>query len=339
MSASTMAHSGQGSGGSESSTDLGSSVNSTTVTNLLESSFFKEQRAPALPSPAEIRALNEKTGHLRAADFDSPVPVSIPSLGLLVKYGSDVTWAEVETQISVHELLRSHQVPIPEVFGYAEDGGQRFLYMAMMEGVTLQERFARLTETERRAVCAELRVMVDTWRSVMKQDQANLYIGNEHSFSSSALFSLPPGASSKPSQTGSVGKRPLNDFLFDEVPDEAGPFLGPDAVRDFHKACELEISSPEPVVFTHDDLCPPNILISQGPNPRVTAIIDFGQSGWYPWYWEYCKAMQVGRIDRGVFDDAHREEWATHYVPLIMDPVDDEMYYSPWLNCMFSRLW
>lgn len=99
-----------------------------------ESSFFKEQRALALPSPAEIRALDKKTGHSCAT-----APVSIPSLGLLVKYGTNVTLTEAETQTFIREKLRDYDVPIPKVFGYAEHGGQRFIYMALMEGDTLQE--------------------------------------------------------------------------------------------------------------------------------------------------------------------------------------------------------
>lgn len=303
--------------------------------NLLESSFFKEQRASALPSPAEVRALNRQTGRgLR------PVPVSIPSLGLLVKYGQDVTFTEVETQVFIHEQLRNHHVPTPEVFGYAEDEGQRFIYMALMEGDSLQERFAKLTEVERRAVCAELRGMVDTWRRVLEQDQADLYIGNEHPLlKTSVLFCFFPltRCLANLSQPGSIGKRPLNDYLFGNHPNEAGPFLGPDAVQNFHKACHIQIFGHEPVVFTHNDLCLPNILISQDPDPKVTAILDFEQSGWYPWYWEYCKARRVGRIDKGVFEYVHLEEWATQYLLLVIDPVDDEKYYHPWLFHMPSR--
>lgn len=151
------------------------------VVTFPESSFFIEQRAPALPSPAQIRALNKKTGHLRATYFDRPIPVSLPSLGLFIKYGGDVTFTEADTQIFVYKQLRQldYPIPIPEVFGYAEDGGQRFIYMALMEGKTLQERFAKLTEMELQAICAELKGMVDAWRRVLKQDPADLYIGNE----------------------------------------------------------------------------------------------------------------------------------------------------------------
>lgn len=88
-----------------------------------QSSFFQERRAPALPSPTEIRALNEVYCYYRAASLNHPPPVLVSSLGLAVKYGADVTIAEVETQVSMREKLKG-RVPIPEVFGWAEDGGQ-----------------------------------------------------------------------------------------------------------------------------------------------------------------------------------------------------------------------
>jgi hypothetical protein len=139
------------------------------------SSFFRERRAPELPSPDEIRSLNQASDHYRATSFNRPSPVAIPSLGLLVKYGADVTVAEVETQVLIHERLQG-EVPVPEVFGWAEDGGQIFIYMALVKGETLQARFGSMDTTEREAVCQQLRVMVNAWRSIT-QDENDRYIG------------------------------------------------------------------------------------------------------------------------------------------------------------------
>ncbi|KFA72234.1 hypothetical protein S40288_07373 [Stachybotrys chartarum IBT 40288] len=101
-----------------------------------QSSFFQERRATALPSPAEIRALNEASGHCRAASLNHPPPVIIPSLGLAIKYGADITIAEVEAQVLMYKRLQG-RVPVPEVFGWAEDSGQQFIYMSLVEGDTL----------------------------------------------------------------------------------------------------------------------------------------------------------------------------------------------------------
>ncbi|KAI0129591.1 kinase-like domain-containing protein [Xylariales sp. AK1849] len=265
-----------------------------------ESSFFRDRQASALPSPAEIRALNEKSGHYRATLFNRPCPV----------YGADVTVAEAETQILMRQLLQG-QVPIPEVFGWAVDGAQTFIYMAWIRGDTLQSRFANLDESERQAVCKELKGRVDAWRTLV-QDESDTYIGT-------------------------VGKRPFNDIFVSPHAKLAGPFQGLNAVQEFHDACHIDISGQIPITFTHNDLCPPNILLSQGPNPKLVAILDFGQSGWYPWYWEYCKARRVGRLE-ACFDSALQEEWHVKYLPLVIDPVDSETYYYPWLYFMLSKI-
>lgn len=68
----------------------------------------------------------------------------------------------------------------------------------------------------------------------------------------------------------------------------------------------------------------------------MAAVIDWGQSGWYPAYWEYCKARRV-IVDRTYLDDNTQEEWRTTYLPLILDLVHDETYYHPWLYFVLSK--
>lgn len=140
-----------------------------------ESSFFKEKRADALPSPADVRAMNEASGNPRAASFNRPPPVIIPSLGLVVKYGADVTILEAQTQIMLCEQLQN-RVPVPEIFGWAQDAEQTFLYMSFIEGDTLMERWGGLSKDERRAICEELSRFVKMIRS-LEQDRDAPYIG------------------------------------------------------------------------------------------------------------------------------------------------------------------
>ncbi len=137
------------------------------------SRFFQEERADALPSPSEIRALNRQSGDIRAEEFYRPTPARLPSLGLIVKYGAGVTIHEAKTQIMLREKL-SGQVPIPEVFGWTTEGGQVFIYMQLMDGETLQARWHLLDEEERISLCAQLKSMVDCWRR-LPQDG---YIGS-----------------------------------------------------------------------------------------------------------------------------------------------------------------
>jgi hypothetical protein len=134
---------------------------------------------------------------------------------------------------------------------------------------------------------------------------------------------------------GHIGRQPLQDRVFiHSCSPTAGPF--PD-VKSFHDwFSELSARhapgsrSPHPmraglpdnmsIKFTHSDLHRSNILITpsdeRGP-ARVLALIDFEQSGWYPEYWEYCKALWTAKIG---------EEWET-YLPRILDRHDDAFYY------------
>lgn len=142
---------------------------------ILDSSFFREARGSALPSPAEVRATNEKLGTVRCKNFRRPGPVKFPALGMLVKYGSNTTIGEAETQKMVYGKLKG-KVPIPEVYGWTMDGGQGFIYMELIEGDTLEERWATMSEDEKLSVCTELHGMVKEWRA-LEHSEDGLYIG------------------------------------------------------------------------------------------------------------------------------------------------------------------
>lgn len=43
------------------------------------------------------------------------------------------------------------------------------------------------------------------------------------------------------------------------------------------------------------------------------AIVDWQQSGWYPDYWEFCKAEYAAEP---------RSSWVTEYVPRILEEPD-----------------
>ena len=54
-------------------------------------------------------------------------------------------------------------------------------------------------------------------------------------------------------------------------------------------------------------------------NPcSIVAIIDWHQSGWYPDYWEHCKAE---------FTAEPGGEWETDYIPRFLEVPD---YYDAW---------
>jgi aminoglycoside phosphotransferase (APT) family kinase protein len=56
------------------------------------------------------------------------------------------------------------------------------------------------------------------------------------------------------------------------------------------------------VVFSHSDLTARNILIHRG---KISGIIDWEQSGWWPYWGEYVKALYCTQL----VTDFENEEW------------------------------
>ncbi len=120
-----------------------------------------------------------------------------------------------------------------------------------------------------------------------------------------------------PFLAGTVRREPLLDWIFvRSFSQPAGPFQ---TVSNFHNYYTLTIGpntdrmdyrslSPHPyrsmlpddvpIVFTHADLHPSNIILSPNKETgsRVATVVDWQQSGWYPAYWEYCKACWTTEI-------------------------------------------
>ena len=101
--------------------------------------------------------------------------VAFPELNLIVKFGPDVSIMEGQSLFTLRRLLQD-AVPIPEVYGWRSAGGIVYIFMQLIQGVTLEERWGGLLDNERKDVCEQLRQVIRNLRSV-KQDNANQFIG------------------------------------------------------------------------------------------------------------------------------------------------------------------
>ncbi|KAI1445007.1 kinase-like domain-containing protein [Annulohypoxylon stygium] len=285
-----------------------------------QSTYFKNHGFPGesiLPTPAQVRALGHDPANPDTSSTTRPLPVKIQSLSLLVKYGSQVSVAEAECLILVRKHLPS--VPVPEVYGWCDDENQTFIYMELVEGRTLEDAWDQLSEDERVSICSELQGIVSAWRQLPQK-----------------LFSESP-------YIGHVGRRPLLDWIWvNSCAPTAGPFEG---VCQFHNwfttsfkrrrnhSDQLQEPHPYrshlpddvPIVFTHADLHPSNIIISHQPSNaaqvQVVSVVDWQQAGWYPAYWEYCKS-------RWSWSNTLRESWPDKYLPLVLEPCTHYDYWD-----------
>ena len=109
---------------------------------------------------------------------------------------------------------------------------------------------------------------------------------------------------------GSVNQGQVQDIYF-RGGEEAGPFHTVSAFNDWVQftalpwlpVSERPVDPYRPllpdicnVYFTHADLHLYNIIISDTPSRRsIVGIVDWGQAGWYPEYWEFCKLTIIGQ--------------------------------------------
>ncbi|KAL4936881.1 hypothetical protein BDV06DRAFT_204035 [Aspergillus oleicola] len=280
-----------------------------------DSSFFCKW--DKLPSPLLVQA-QAKAHHLAGFTIDPrrlhtltgpyvrPPPVVFEDMGLLVKWGTSVSITEAVVLYAIRRFLKG-RVPVPEVYGWCNDGDIKYIYMEHVRGSTLEDTWDTMSTEDRVAICSKLRTTCDSLRQ-LEQEPANPFVG-------------------------SILKGPLYDRSINlDYMSEAGPFP---SVRDFNnwftflyrrkipdphsipiEPFRTEIPDDCAIKFTHGDLHPTNIIVSSQKPYLVLALVDWEQSGWLPEYWEARKAQYTA--DRS-------NKWSIRYLPMIL-----EQYASTW---------
>lgn len=73
-----------------------------------------------------------------------------------------------------------------------------------------------------------------------------------------------------------------------------------------------------PIVFTHGDLAPYNIMVKDG---KITAIIDWETAGWFPASWEYIQTHHSNWEGRGL----ESRNVFRSYIPQMMSSYPREL--------------
>ncbi|KFY39364.1 hypothetical protein V494_04012 [Pseudogymnoascus sp. VKM F-4513 (FW-928)] len=260
-----------------------------------DSSFFTNGNGQ-LPTPAEVRS-TAGSEYCRGR----PPPVLFPSLNLIVKYGSEITVAEGQCLWAIRHTLSS--IPVPEVYGWRRDNDEIFIYMELVDGITLEQAWPDLDVEEKLDICYQLRPMLEDLRG-LRQDPSDTFIGMSFQISLPILLS-------NIVCIGSINRQSLRDVLFD-FSQPAGPFEDSTRFYDWFS----QLGGPRPydtdapkhpmrpglpndpsIVFTHSDLHRSNIIVTKldSETPRILAIVDWHQSGWYPASWEFFKTRYTCR--------------------------------------------
>ncbi|KAI1171204.1 kinase-like protein [Nemania sp. FL0916] len=204
------------------------------------------------------------------------IPVYKVDSKTIVKSSERFRLSEAET---MRFIRNNTSIPVPEVYNAYKDeeSGHTRIIMEFIEGVQLEEAWDTYSAVEKESVIAQLRGYMEELRQL------------------------------KGTFIGSIDGSWCDDHFFDDERGGYGPFQDEDdfnagivkALRrarapgrvDVELTCDifLEVMKGNEIVFTHNDLAPRNILV-QG--SKVVSILDWELSGYYPDYWEYCKAWR-----------------------------------------------
>ncbi|KAK6526977.1 hypothetical protein TWF281_010173 [Arthrobotrys megalospora] len=274
--------------------------------DFLETSFFRADKSRKLPTPLEVRS---RATHSRTR---RPDPVWFIEDKLVVKWEEYVTIAEGQVYWMIQNRLK--EIPAPEIYGWRTEGNQVFLYLECIAGRQLEEVYDELSHEDKLEICGQIK-MAKVALGRLQQDPHEKFLG-------------------------SIGRQPLLDVICENDDNLAGPFLTVAAFHDWLNDRVLR-RFPDPeatmplrkmlpdnalIVFSHGDLHPKNILISPAKLSKIVAIVDWHQSGWYPSYWERCKA-EWGNLG----------DWANKYLPEALENSEhsDQLYNA---FCMYTQL-
>ncbi|KAH7321971.1 phosphotransferase enzyme family protein [Rhexocercosporidium sp. MPI-PUGE-AT-0058] len=276
--------------------------------DFLDSTFFTRYGPnPSLPTPSEVRALSDPRQQTQ------PPPIRFEHLGLLVKFGPHVTTNEAQCLWLIKKEL-GDDVPVPEVYGWRIDGEEVFIYMELIRGDTLKSRWDWMSKTERKTVCEDLSKIVTSLRA-MDQSPGAYFVGSldVHHLTDYVLESFPPGGPFPDTKQ-------FNDWFASLA---WSNFPKPESILDPWRASLPDTAS---IKLTHGDLHRSNIMISSTSPPRVLAIVDWAHGGWYPDWWEYCKAAYTCSYDG---------EWRNTWIPMFLEPrVEVHGIFAEYIHAM-----
>ncbi|KAJ9302907.1 hypothetical protein DTO271G3_281 [Paecilomyces variotii] len=258
--------------------------------DILDSTFFKTP-GQRLPTPAEVRALSTDLGTM-----PKPKPIIFRNPDIFVKTGPCVTVEEAQCLWMVQRAFQG-RVPVPELFGWrVDDKGYVFIYMQLIEGQTLLDGWDNIQSADKEVMCNQLYEITTSLRQLSQGPDK--YIG-------------------------SINRQKAPDYVFQHLK-EAGPFPNIKEFNDWFSTLpqarlpeSMKYKDPYrdllpddgEIKFTHADLHRANIMISSTAPFRVIAIVDWGLSGWYPDFWEYCKACYTCW-----YESEWREDWIDKFL-------------------------
>lgn len=176
------------------------------------------------------------------------------------------------------EFVRKNTtIPVPKIIRIYQHGDKLDIVMKLVKGETLDVAWSKLDSSQKEAVVRELCGYIEQLRKLVPPADLIGSVGM-----SSGLDARLGGNRWGPFD--SISK--FHDYLRRDLPLDGIWSNVPEVVKVHARPQTYTIK------FTHADLSPRNIMVKNG---KITGIIDWEFSGWYPEYWEYTKTYHGWR--------------------------------------------
>jgi hypothetical protein len=214
--------------------------------------------------------------------------------GLVLKKGAKVRPSEERAMRLVKKYIPELPVPSIHSIMYKFEHGIPFygeLEMDFMPGRTLKSMWAELDERTKGRVCQDIWDLVALIRArVPRPDDL-----------APGLYRTVDGSPSRDPLLGDNNDVAPSEFdddmlrnrIYTRYVDHHGL-----SYRDGKDVLDL-LPRSSTSVFTHGDLAPRNIIVDD--QCRITGVLDWESSGWFPDYWEYAQMMK--------WCDTPEQEW------------------------------
>lgn len=181
----------------------------------------------------------------------------------------------------------SLDIPIPKHLGTLKSGHRTYFFMSLVPGQTLERLWPNLDKQHKTSVQQQLAAMLSSLRSIPPPiigDHGSAFrIGSFVSGTCRDVRRI-----SRSCETPIITEAAFNEFLCRHQGRTQTPWI---------KMIHSSMRSDHQVVPTHGDLHPRNIMVAwdgdAATTVKVTGLIDWQVSGWYPEYWEYVKALST----------------------------------------------
>lgn len=201
--------------------------------------------------------------------------------GLILKWADGTSLDEALSMMAIHDA----GFPCPKVISIGEHRGTRFvsapvsILMTRVPGDSLDEVYSDLEPADRKAIVAEISIMLETMRS-----WKNPWGQRICSISGGPIRSIRvPSHRVGPCES----EAEFNSYLL--APASSHSFRNSD---EFYLTLEIARKLDDiqhRIVFTHGDLALHNFLVYNG---HISGFIDWESAGWYPEYWEFTTPMR-----------------------------------------------